>query len=406
MTSRPLHVAMVIQKFRPAFAGQGVQVEQLCAELARRGVASSIVTSVRGRPSEAEEGDGYRVYRLRSDLTGLPFTAARTRYWTPLFALRALGFLVSQRRHFDLVHVHTLSDALYASWMFCRAFDLPLVFEMTLVGADDPMTARRQSHFLSGVRWAIYRRCDAYVAISPALAQRYRAAGLPEERLHLIPQGVDTRRFQPAHDRAALRRQLEMPVDEPVIVFVGSLIRRKGIDVLLEAWPRVLEELPAARLLLVGKDRFEDDPEEQRFLDRCLAALPAAARRRLTRLGERPDVERWLTASDVFVFPSRQEGFGSAIIEAMACGLPCVVTRLPGITDFIFAGDGSDGIVAPQDDPERLAAETLRVLRQPSRARAVGAAAQRRAVDGFAMQRVAAAYLELYDRLLHRRERP
>ncbi len=188
-----------------------------------------------------------------------------------------------------------------------------------------------------------------------------------------------------------------------MLVFLGSLIERKGIDVLLSAWERIHRANPAASLWLVGRDRFEDDPAAERFLEGCLALLSASARARVRRFGVRDDPERWLRAADVFLFPSRREGFGTAIIEAMACALPCVVAELRGITDYIFsrAPDRVEsGVVVPQADAAALAEAALALLADPARAAAVGTAARERACERFAIGRIAEEYLGWYAELI------
>jgi glycosyltransferase involved in cell wall biosynthesis len=358
---------------------------------------------VEGRTAPAEERlDGYRVVRLRSDVPGLPFTGRRTRWWTPIFGLRTERALSQLAAEIDLVHVHGLTDGLYGAWRFARREARPILLEMTLLGTDDPIAFGAKANL--GQRWRerIYRSCDGYVAMSEALARRYREAGLDEDRLRVIPQGVDTRRFAPGGDRVALRRALDLPVDGPLCVFVGSLIERKGIDVLLTAWARIAAGEPEARLVLVGKDRFPDDPAATAFLERAWNAVPPAARERIVRAGLRDDVSTYLRAADVFLFPSRREGFGTVIIEAMACALPCVVADLPGITDGIFAADGRDGFVVAQDAPEALAERALALLRSAELREAVGEAARTRAVDAFDIDGIAARYVDWYQACLAR----
>ena len=338
------------------------------------------------------------VRRLRCDLPMVGITASSPRLWGPLFSVRTLGYL--WWRKFDLVHVHALTDALYAAWLCCRLRRLPLIFEMTLIGADDPIAVRRAKNLLSGLRYAIFRRCDGYVAISPALADKYREAGLPAERLRLVSQGVDVRTFTPAEDRAAIRRRLRLPTDGPLLIFVGSLIQRKGIDLLLRAWQTVHAADPRAHLALVGRNEFKDDRDAQRFLAEQLAMVPESASRNLHQLGVRDDSSEYLRAADVFVFPSRREGFGTVIVEAMACRLPCVVARLPGITDYIFRADGRDGIIVPQDDPGALATALQELIAQPSRAAVIAARARERAVEGFSFDRIADCYIDYYRSVL------
>ena len=257
-----------------------------------------------------------------------------------------------------------MTDALYATYGWCRLHDRPVVFELTLLGTDDPLTLASSTQRLAGLRRAIYRRCDGYVVMSPALEAACLTAGLSRDRVRLIPQGVDVRRFTPVADRSGLRRELGLPDDGPIVAFVGSLIERKGIDLMLEAWPAIHRACPTARLVLVGRDAFEGDPAATRFLDGRLADVPEVAARRVERLGLRDDVDRLLAAADVFAFPSRREGFGTVMIEAMACGVPPVVAELPGITDFVF-GDDDDGAVIPQNHPGALAAAVTGLLRVP-----------------------------------------
>jgi glycosyltransferase involved in cell wall biosynthesis len=406
-----LRVVMVIQRFRPSFSGQGVQVEELARALVRRGVEVTVLAAMRrGEAAPEERSDGVTIRRLRCDLLGSRDSRLGRRLWSPTFALRTFLHLLRDRRGVDFVHVHGANDALYAAWLFGRLLRVPVLFELTLVGADDPETIRNSKNWFAAARYAVYRRFPGYVAISPALAETYRNAGLPGCRLRMIPQGVDLGKYRPADDRPSLRRDLGVSERDPLFVFLGSLVARKGIDVLLGAWERIHRGSPSAQLLLVGVDRFPGDREAERFLRECLTALSPSALTRVRRLGVRDDAERFLQIADVFLFPSRREGFGTAIIEAMASGVPCVVAALPGITDYIFAaaverpsaarGAVPDGLVVPQEDPGALAEAALELLSGPERAAAIGAAGRARVREQFDIERIAEQYLSWYAALL------
>lgn len=400
-------VAMVIQRFRPHFTGQGVQLEQLCQHLAGRGITSHIFTAQRGQPSEHERCDGYTIHRLRCDL--LPGSHNKNQLWMPTFAARVGAALLRPGAGFDLVHVHALSDALYPAWLAARLRRIPVLFEMTLLGDDDPLAVARRLHRLRRQRLAIYRRCDGYVAMSRAFLDSYSSAGLPASRLHLIPQGVDTRKFRPARrgETSALRAALSLPVNGPLVAFVGSLIKRKGIDLLLRAWATVHERHPAATLVLIGRDDFEPDSDDDVFLRQAVSSLPAGVAASIVQLGLRDDTADLLRCADVFAFPTRREGFGSVIIEAMACGLPCVVTRLEGITDMIFAAPltsgtcpgQADGVVVAQEDAGAIAAQIDHLLASPQARSKIGDAARARAVAEYDFTRITDQYLDVYEQL-------
>ena len=399
----PPRVAMVIQRFRPHFSGQGEQMELLCRCLAARGARSTVITSAYDDPSSEETLNGYEVVRLGSDMPQLLATTLGHRVRNRMFAFRVLAYLLRHDR-FDLVHVHASTDALYTSWLWCRIRRRPILFEMTLIGADDARTVMARNGRLDPFRQALFRRCDGYVAISPALEQRYHGAGLPAGNVRLLPQGVDVGEFKPMAGPKEIRREWGVLASSPVLMFIGSLIHRKGIDVLLRAWAEIHAARPDAHLVLVGKHRFRGDPESERFLASEVARLPRSAAAHLHQLGVRRDVSRLLRAADLFVFPSRREGFGTVMIEAMACGLPCVVAALPGITNFVLGDDGSAGIIVPQADPGALVTAVDAILARPDRASEMGRRARERAVGHFDIERITDRYTEYYAELIARRK--
>jgi glycosyltransferase involved in cell wall biosynthesis len=401
---------MIIQRFRPYFSGQGVQVEALSRALVQRGRTPVILTAVRRQPSGWEPCEGYTIRRVRADL--LPGSADRTRLWAPTYGARVFHELMRMGR-VDVVHVHGLHDGLYGAALYCRMRRVPLVFGMTLMGVDDPATALATRHAFAAWRRRVYRGVDHFVAMSRAFLPACAAAGLDHARLTVIPQGVDTTKFRrlTGGERRRARAAVSCPVDAPVLAFLGSLIERKGIDLLLKAWPTVHAVLPGAQLLLIGRDDFAPGSSDAAFLDRCLAAIPDHVRGSIRRTGVQANPSVLLGLADAFVLPTRREGFGTAIIEAMACGLPAIVTRLDGITDFIFGQPVppntsriGDGIVVPQEDEDVLAAEAIALLSDPGRMHAIGTAARARACERFDMSTVVApAYDAVYSAAIERR---
>jgi len=387
---------MVIQRLRPMFSGQGVQVEELCRELARRDVNVTILTAGHGPNPRWESIDGYRVRRLRSDIPLLSRWLRPGRFRSEIFGVKTFLWLLFNGWRTQVLHAHAQGDALYTSWAFSRLRSIPLIFEMTLLGDDDAASFAANPNRFSRLRNAIFRRCDGFVAISPALARVYRDTALPEEKLRLIPQGVDTDRFRPAQDKAAVRARLEVPAGGPAVVFVGSLVERKGIDLLLTAWAQVHARFPQATLVMVGVNSFPDDPDAATFLAQQLGRLPDPARARTVQAGVQAGVDDYLRGADVFAFPSRREGFGTVMIEAMACGVPCVVADLADITGFIFDAEETSGIIVPQDDAAALAAAINDLLADPERGRTIGEAGRRQVTERFSIHRIADDYLEFY----------
>ena len=395
----PTRIAMIIQRFRPAFSGQGVQVEVLSRALVRRGIDVSVITAARGHGCSVERLDGYSVVRLGVDTPSVLPVSVRQRLRGPMFAMRVLLFLATNRSY-DVVHIHAQTDALYSSYAWCWLHHTPLLFEMTLMGVDDASTMLSARHRLARLRRRIFSRCDGYVAISPALEAQYREAGLPQNRLRLVPQGVDILAFTPTDEKQMLRKALDLPASGPVIIFVGSLIYRKGFDVLLRAWSAISRVRPDSHLILVGQNQFLDEARAAIFFDEQLAQLPTSAETHLHQLGVRDDISQLLQASVLFVFPSRREGFGTVMIEAMASGLPCIVAEQPGITDYIFGTDDDRGIVVPQEDHVALGAAVVEMLGNPVRAAQMGHAARDDVIRRFDIERIAERYASFYTELI------
>jgi UDP-glucose:(heptosyl)LPS alpha-1,3-glucosyltransferase len=166
--------------------------------------------------------------------------------------------------------------------------------------------------------------------------------------VRVLHPAVDTARFHPQRApaaRVALRAELALPAAAMLLVFVGSDFRRKGLPALLAA----LRCLPAAHALVLGGDR-PARARRQRELARELGVAE-----RVHFAGVRPDPERLLAAADCLVFPSRFDAFGNAVLEAMASGLPAVVSRRAGSAEVVTPGK-TGAIVDAPEDAEALAA--------------------------------------------------
>ena len=210
------------------------------------------------------------------------------------------------------------------------------------------------------VKWPIrrlYAKTDAIACISRVLQDEALAFGIEPSRVHLLPNAIDMVRFSPADagDRTRRRREMGLGDDQVVCVYVGRLSREKGVLELVEAWKQVQ---PAnAVLLLAGPDMpgspWDAGPGARAFVD----ANNLAASVRF--LGPTEDVSSVLQLADAAVLPSHFEALGLAAIEALACGLPVVASRVGGIPDFVT--DGVNDLLVPPKDPASLAG-ALRML--------------------------------------------
>ncbi len=202
--------------------------------------------------------------------------------------------------------------------------------------------------------------------------------------------GVDTRRFAPGP--GTLRERVKLSPDAPVIGFVGRLTRDKGIPELVEAFEKVLQAEPFARLLLVGWfDTSEDAlaPEMRRSIE---------LHPNIFCTGFVADAAPWYRAMDMMVLPTRREGFPNAALEAASSGLPVITTLATGARDAVIPE--VTGLLVPPGYPEAISEAILQLLGDQVRRHKMGAAARQWVVDRFSEERVMSLTVALYRELM------
>ena len=176
---------------------------------------------------------------------------------------------------------------------------------------------------------------------------------IPEDKITVIYNGVDEQRFDFSLGdkfRAPIRQQWHIPLDAPVVLFVGNGFRRKGLDRLLQAWSS--PQMKDTYLVVVG-----DDAQRARYK----ALAEERARGKVIFVGRRDDVERYYGAADLLALPAVQEAFGNVVLEGLAAGLPAVVSGVVGASE-ILEGGLAEGIIAHPEDPKDMAAKLLTML--------------------------------------------
>jgi glycosyltransferase involved in cell wall biosynthesis len=280
----------------------------------------------------------------------------------------------------DLVHLHTGR----AAWLGGLA--------AWLAGRPAIVTRRMDRPVRAGWRTRlVYERLTRRTAaISPGVADRLIAGGVPPDRVTLIPSAVDARRLQPRRGAAAVRGAEGATADDVVLLAMASLVPRKGLDVLFDALAALRGRGVCPRLWIAG------DGPEATALGAQVESLGLAAQVRF--LGRRDDVGDLLAACDVVILPSRHEGLGVAALEAMAAARPVVASAVGGLADAVV--DGRTGLLVPADDPARLADALEKLVRDPALRSALGNAGPQRIAERFGAEPLVDAYERLYREVL------
>ncbi|ADU51476.1 glycosyl transferase group 1 [Thermaerobacter marianensis DSM 12885] len=378
--ARPLRIGISCY---PSSGGSGVVATELGHQLAARGHQVHFIS---------------HDVPFRLDLTrpGIHFHPVEVPSY-PLFtyppydlALATQMAAVAEEWQLDLLHVHYAIPHATAAYL-ARAMlrpGRPLWVVTTLHGTDITLLGTHPS-FQRIVEFSI-NRSDAVTVVSRYLRDATLAAFRVERPLEVIPNFVDPAVFHPParRDDPALRRGLAEP-GERILLHISNFRPAKDAPAVIAVFARVCRQVPA-RLLLVGHG-----PD----VDRCAhMARQLGIADRVRFLGEHTDVARLLAAADLFLLPSRQEAFGLAALEAMACGVPVIAARTGGLPEVVE--HGRTGYLVPAGDVEGMARCALDLLRDPARHAAFARAAVEVAHGRFAAEAIVPRYEALYRRLL------
>lgn len=232
-------------------------------------------------------------------------------------------------------------------------------------------------------RWKYEKTCDGVIAVSQAVRQTLLDTGVPSERIETIPTGVEIPTALPSADERAAARQIwNLTANDFVVGHLGAFTHEKGQDVAVAA-ARLLEtRLPSLKMILAGKGHLQKDiPSNDRLI------LP----------GHLEDPRPLLTALDLFIMPSRSEGWGLAALEAMAMGLPVIASNTGGLAEMIV--DRETGSLVPPGDAAALAEAIFEAASNHDRTREIGLRA-REASRKFSVEQTAARTEAFYSRVL------
>jgi glycosyltransferase involved in cell wall biosynthesis len=196
-----------------------------------------------------------------------------------------------------------------------------------------------------------------------------------------------------ANGAGELRASLRLEPTASVVTTVGTIRRVKGIDILVETAAKVLRQFPNAVFLVIGRN---SEPLHFKEIEERIAAL--GIKEKVRFLGPSENIFPFLKMSDVFFLPSRSEGFSNALIEAMACGLPCVANRVGGNAEALE--DGRNGYLVESEDAGASADRILKLLCNPKEAARMGAAGREIVEKKFTADVMIQQLTQFYDRLL------
>jgi len=216
---------------------------------------------------------------------------------------------------------------------------------------------------------------------------------LPAAKVSTLYNGIELERVAASNHGGALRASLGLGSASHVISSVAHVRRIKGLDIMIRAAATVCREFPRAVFLIIG-----DNHESPHFKELKHLVASLGLEENVRFVGPSEEIFSLLQMSDVFCLPSRSEGFSNALVEAMACGLPSVATRVGGNAEALE--EGRSGFLVDSEDSAAMADRLLTLLRQPERAREMGRAARQAVEEKFTHEAMIRHLVQVYERLL------
>ncbi len=418
--SRP-RICIAIAHFLPLIGGAEKQALMQARALRERGYEVTIVTLRHDRAWPRREMiAGVPIVRIAGRLvSGRARRPGLLRKLSYFAGMVVMGWTFWRRRQsYDVLHVFQLNLMALPAAVVCEVTGKPLIVALRSVGSSEPESVSDKGSlvdYTSDAKAAylqvdtpgregdlhqleqlgkpvvcftrsLLERIGAVVVVLSSRSEKYLSvSGFTLPNTELIPNGVDITRFAPS---------CSCPSDserKQVVICVSTLRYAKGIDVLLRAWRLVHQQEQGARLRIVGGGPLRAQ------LERLAVSLEIMSS--VEFLGEQSNVVAHLHRAGLAVLSSRREGMPNALLEAMACGLPCVATRVSGSEDIIQ--HGVNGLLVEPEDEEVLAEALLSLLRNPALAQKYGRAARATVEEHYSLERVTERYVELYHRVAY-----
>jgi glycosyltransferase involved in cell wall biosynthesis len=282
------------------------------------------------------------------------------------------------KRRIDAVVTVGAGDRMFWGRLAARLAGVPVVLT-ALHSTGWPDVVGRLNRLLTPIT-------DGFIAVAEEHGRYLREVErFPPHKVFVIPNGVDIDRFQPRPPDEVLRRQLDLPAQAPVVGIVAALRPEKDHELFLRVAARVLRIVPLAHFMVVGDGDLRPRLEQ--------AAADLGIRSAVHFLGTRGDIPELLSLVDVSVLTSKMEASPVTILEAMACGKPCVAPRIGSIPETIV--DGETGYLTPPSDEGELANAIVRLLTDPARMSRFGQNARRRVEERYSLDRMVEGYQQL-----------
>ncbi|MFA5859805.1 MAG: glycosyltransferase family 4 protein [Elusimicrobiota bacterium] len=386
-TTTGLRICMLTARFYPHLGGTEQQAWYLSEKLIENGYTAFIVTQrYPGTLPKTESIGKVKVIRLSTLWDGYKgsFIFVWTTFW----------WLLMHANEYDIIHAHLASShavvALKIGWLLRK----PVVIKFAGARATGDIGTSKKVPW-GGLKLSFLRIFgNRFVCPSMEVKDEMVLNGFNSDNIAVIPNGVDTKKFAPADEgqKKKLRVTLGLPAEDKLFIYTGRLQPGKGLEFMVKTWKNVLIKDSTAKLLIVGDGVLID--ELKNLADEC------GITNNVIFTGRVNDVPDYLRAADVFVTASKGEGMSNALLEALSCGIPAVVTDIPANT--VLVKNRVNGLVYSIDDTEMFVNIVNRLMSEAGLSQKLGTAAHESVLAKYSVDTVTQQYIQYYKKLVNK----
>jgi len=387
-------VCIVAPFYYPSRGGVGRQAVALTEKLKSFGVDLFVITrKMKGLP-EYDFNPHIPICRARSlrphihNLPGINFLNLMI---SLSFCLSTAFILFKKRNLYDIVHFHGAGLPLIVNVLPLKFYRKKVI--ALVAGAKQGMEAgsfHNKYHILGRLLIRILKWVDCFVAISDEIYEDLGKDGYDPNKIIKISNFIDQNVFFPIDSRQkGVIRGKHGFNDRKIIAFSGRLVKGKGLQILLESMAKLIKGFENILLIILGDGPLGIDLKKK--------SQTMGIEKNIKFFGFVDNIHEYLAVADVFAFPSFQEGLPNAVLEAMACGLPVVSTKIGGVVDVIE--DGENGLLVEPGNADQLSDAIKRLIIDTEYASKLGRNALKTIRENYDINGIATKYIDLYSRL-------
>lgn len=386
---KKLKILMAIAQYYPVIGGAEIQAKRLSENLVKNGFSVSVFTVKKKSTLKSfEEINEVKVYRLRF------FKIPK---FGKYFLLRCEFFyLLFKGRNFDIFHCHQGLGFSSIAVLVAKILKKPSIVKISNTGERFDLKVLKKTYIIGFILSEIIKRADKIIYLSEKMKQELLRNGVKKEKLLKIPNGVDTKEFKipEKEEKIKFKKLLGIGEDIPVIIYTGTIQKKKNLKILIKLAEAMKKEGKKYKVLIVG-DGPERKTMEKEVREKELENF-------IVFTGRQKNVKSFLYASDIFVLPSFVEGLSNSLLEAASCGLPCVVSDIPGNREVVE--DGRNGFLISPFDWKKFARAIEILIKNKSLMEKMGMESRKIIEERFSIEKVVEKYIQLYKQILHSKQ--